>query len=113
MRILASYVEHEHALDHRRTGSEGITMRPPGDLHRFMQQPVLNVLGMLGVAGAAKIGHAGLAAEAIVAVVTIHLSPIIGSVMVRKLALWVADATEGGRFVVFWMRTRPGGVLAT
>jgi hypothetical protein len=86
-------------------------MQHPGELRRFMQQPALNVLGILGAAGASKIGYAGLAAETIVTFVTIYLSAIMVSVMVRKLAFWVSGATDG-RSVVFRTWTRPSGVLA-
>jgi hypothetical protein len=76
-------------------------MHHPGDLRRFMQQPVLNVIGMLGAAGATKLGYAGLAAETIMTFLMIYVSAIILSVMLRKLVSWVAGATERTGSIVF------------
>jgi hypothetical protein len=87
-------------------------MQQFGDLRRFMQQPVLNVIGMLGAAGVTKIGYAGLAAEAIMTLLMIYVSAIILSVMVRKLMFWVAGATERRGSIVFRSATRFRRALA-
>lgn len=56
-------------------------MQQFGNLRRFMQHPVLNVIGMLGATGATKIGYAGLAAETIMTFLMIYVSAIILSVI--------------------------------